>query len=146
MSVICCARADYSTKRANVVGDDVSSTSSASTVSLSPSHSPLGFTTKLSPASVPPPAPQHQRNYQQQYMTSLSPDHGLTPSSTSQDATTLPLQPTVAGAATASPTPASRTTSPELFVLPAEPRRRAGSRSKGNNIKSLILFFICEIF
>ena len=106
-------------KRANVCRDDVSSTSSSS-ISASPTH----FTAKQSPHPVLPAVPQHH----QQYM-SLSPDHGLTPSS---QVVTPPLQPAVAATTAASPTPASRTTSPELFVIPAEPRRRAGSRSKGN--------------
>jgi len=106
---------DYSMKRSNISHDDVS-TSSSLTVAVSPSDS------RLYQYSRPPPPYQ----YQQQYM-SLSPDHGLTPSS---EAVKPPLQPAVA-ATTASPTPASRTTSPELLVIPAEPRRRAGSRSKG---------------
>jgi len=128
-------------KRANVSGDDVSSTSPSSTASLSPAHSPLCFSTKQSP----PPAPLPPHPYPQQCVT-LSPDHGVTASS--QAATPPPLQPAVAAAVTTapSPTPASGTTSPELLVdLPAEPRRRAGSRSKGETAsrRTITLYRVC---
>ena len=119
--------ADYSMKRANISLDDVSSTSS-STSSVSPADSPLSFSTRQSPRPLPPPLPHHHHAHHQRCL-SQSPDHGVAPSS---QAVTPPLQPAVAAATTASPTPASRTTSPELLVIPAEPRRRAGSRSKGN--------------
>jgi len=117
--------ADYSMKRANVCRDDVSSTSSSS-ASASPAHSPPCFSTKQSPpAPFRPPPHQHHQQY-----VSVSPDHGVTASS---QAVTPPQQPAVAATCTASPTPGTRTTSPELGLLdlPAEPRRRAGSRSKG---------------
>lgn len=118
--------ADYSMKRANVCLDDVSSTSS-SAASVSPADSPLSFNTRQSPCLLPYTLPHHHAHPQR--CMSQSPDHGVAPSS---QAVTPPLQPAVAAATTASPTPASRTTSPELLVIPAEPRRRAGSRSKGN--------------
>jgi len=116
--------ADYSMKRVVVCPHDDSSTSSSSTVSTSPAHSPLCFSTTQSPA---PHLLRAHCHHQQQVdrCVSVSPDHGVTPSSQQ-------LQPAVA-ATSASPTAASRTTSPGVYdVLPAEPRRRAGSRSKGN--------------
>jgi len=109
-------------KRANISHDDVNSSSSSSSSlsslssTVSPAHSPICFSTKA--------LPQYQHHEQYNMMT-LSPDHGLTPYSST-------LQPASVSVTTASPTPASRTTSPELLVIPAEPRRRAGSRSKGN--------------
>ena len=132
--------ADYSMKHAVVCRDDVSSTPSPTT-SESPACSPICFSTRQSPhSSLRPPVPQHHLHHQQ--FMSLSPDHGVTPSS---QVVTPPLQPAVA-ATTASPTPASRTTSPELLDIPAEPRRRAGSRSKGKIKSSHEVLVPCVYF